>query len=173
MGKQDVGPQETITKEEFDAIDEEPTFDGDPEFFTYTKETTDAYYRDVNVEGTPTRYTKSPKLELKNSRYYSNLTVPGGTNYTENEILTPGIVPSIKGHGRFSTGNGIGWFRSDDQVYRTTPVPNETIREEMEREEREKSQAPTVRRVLEVQSDLFQKGRERVDLINSEYDPTA
>jgi hypothetical protein len=27
------------------------------------------------------------------SQYYSNLTVPGGTNYTENEIATPAITP--------------------------------------------------------------------------------
>lgn len=47
--------------------------------------------------------------------YYSNLTVPGGTNYTENEIATPAIIPSIKGHAQFSTSNGIGWFRSDDK----------------------------------------------------------
>jgi len=51
----------------------------------------------------------------KPTQHYSNLTVPGGTNYTENEIATPGIVPSIKGHAQFSTENGIGWFRSDDK----------------------------------------------------------
>lgn len=51
-----------------------------------------------------------------NSNYYSNLTVPGGTNYTENEISTPLITPSIKGHAQFSTDNGIGWFRSDDKI---------------------------------------------------------
>jgi hypothetical protein len=28
-------------------------------------------------------------LEYRNTQYYSNLTVPGGTNYTENEIATP------------------------------------------------------------------------------------
>ncbi len=48
--------------------------------------------------------------------YYSNLTVPGGTNYTENEISTPLITPSIKGHAQFATDNGIGWFRSDDKL---------------------------------------------------------
>lgn len=54
------------------------------------------------------------KIE-KPTQYYSNLTVPGGTNYTENEIATPAITPSIKGHAQFSTDNGIGWFRSDEQ----------------------------------------------------------
>ena len=51
-----------------------------------------------------------------NTQYYSNLTVPGGTNYTENEIATPAITPSIKGHAQFATDNGIGWFRSDDKL---------------------------------------------------------
>jgi len=56
-----------------------------------------------------------PKIIDRNSSHYSNLTVPGGTNYTENEIATPQIVPSIKGHAQFATDNGIGWFRSDDK----------------------------------------------------------
>jgi len=38
----------------------------------------------------------------KPTQYYSNLTVPGGTNYTENEITTPDITPNIKGHAQFS-----------------------------------------------------------------------
>lgn len=50
------------------------------------------------------------------SQHYSNLTVPGGTNYTENEILTPNITPSIKGHAQFATDKGIGWTRTDDRV---------------------------------------------------------
>jgi len=52
---------------------------------------------------------------IYNTQHYSNLTVPGGTNYTENEIRIPDIIPSIKGHAQFSTENGIGWFRSDDK----------------------------------------------------------
>lgn len=59
-----------------------------------------------------------------NTDYYSDLTVPGGTNYTENEIATPAITPSIKGHAQFATDQGIGWFRSDDKV-----VANEIIQE--------------------------------------------
>jgi hypothetical protein len=35
------------------------------------------------------------------TQHYSNLTVPGGTNYTENEIATPAITPNIKGHAQF------------------------------------------------------------------------
>jgi len=51
----------------------------------------------------------------KPTSHYSNLTVPGGINYTENEIATPAITPSIKGHAQFATDKGIGWFRSDDK----------------------------------------------------------
>lgn len=62
-------------------------------------------------------YTKAYRssIETNPTQHYSNLTVPGGTNYTENEIATPGITPSIKGHAQFATSNGIGWFRSDDK----------------------------------------------------------
>jgi len=52
----------------------------------------------------------------ENTDFYQNLSVPGGTNYTENEILTPEIIPSIKGHAQFATDNGIGWFRQDDRL---------------------------------------------------------
>lgn len=58
---------------------------------------------------------KEFKPSLENTQYYSNLTVPGGTNYTENEISTPAITPVIKGHAAFSTEHGAGWFRADDK----------------------------------------------------------
>lgn len=62
------------------------------------------------------------------TQHYANLTVPGGTNYTENEIATPAITPSIKGHAQFSTSNGIGWFRSDDkQNYNEQDKSNSTL----------------------------------------------
>ncbi len=51
-----------------------------------------------------------------NTSHYSNLTVPGGSNYSENEIATPGITPSIKGHAQFSTDKGIGWGRWDEPI---------------------------------------------------------
>lgn len=51
----------------------------------------------------------------KPTAHYANLTVQGGINYIENEIATPTITPSIKGHAQFATDNGIGWFRSDDK----------------------------------------------------------
>lgn len=52
----------------------------------------------------------------ENAQYYSNLTVPGGTNYTENEIATPAITPSIKGHAQFASDNGLMWSRTDERV---------------------------------------------------------
>jgi LysM repeat protein len=132
-----------------------------------------------------------------NTQYYSNLTVPGGTNYTEQEIATPAITPSIKGHAQFATDKGIGWFRSDEQsIKETGPIKYfvenafEDIQSELftNIEEAKKLQKKwsqdypelkfeivksstyisilsKTRRVLEVQSDLFQKGRDRENLI--------
>lgn len=98
-----------------------------------------------------------------NSSHYSNLTVPGGTNYTENEIKTPDITPSIKGHAQFSTDKGIGWFRSDDK--RIDDNTGKKVHDgagglvQLGIVTDKKT-----RRILEVQSDLFQKGRDRDDL---------
>jgi hypothetical protein len=93
------------------------------------------------------------------SQYYSNLTVPGGTNYTENEIATPAITPNIKGHAQFATDQGIGWFRSDEQGYQVAnPNPTSSKTEEVVSDGK-------TRRILEVQSDLFQKGRDKALLI--------
>jgi hypothetical protein len=118
-------------------------------------------------------------LRTKNAptQYYSNLTVPGGTNYTENEIATPAITPSIKGHAQFATDQGIGWFRSDDVLDKSgTPITKNTINHpelgEMEVDDYVvyPEQNTKTRRILEVQSDLFQKGRDKSDLINTGKD---
>ena len=107
------------------------------------------------------------------TQHYANMTVPGGTNYTENEISTPGITPSIKGHAQFSTSSGIGWFRSDEQVIKGKVYHQE-----------EDDYGPAIlqtydgtptktRRILEVQSDLFQKGRNKEQLVNKSIDPES
>ncbi len=119
-------------------------------------------------------------LEKKNNTdYYSNLTVPGGTNYTENEIAIPNIVPSIKGHAQFSTDNGIGWFRSDEQAPEKFESGEsnytKTTRTWFDKEGNKHSEIISdfpklkTRRILEVQSDLFQKGRDKTALIKG-YD---
>lgn len=69
-----------------------------------TKEAAEKYAKELNEQGIP------------NTQYYYNLTVPGGTNYTENEISTPLITPSIKGHAQFSTDNGLMWSRTDERI---------------------------------------------------------
>jgi hypothetical protein len=139
---------------------------------------------------------------------YSTLSVPGGANYTENDISTPLIEPSIKSHASFATNNSIGWFRSDERrineltnkgnwITSITEVPNEfyynngEIRIWKDRdgnwneesryiEEQDviwkynqslgntisKTEVTKTRRILELQSDLFQKGRGKKDLIN-------
>ena len=117
----------------------------------------DGYYTDGDfVEG----------KEGETTKYYSNLTVPGGTNYTENEIATPAITPSIKGHAQFATDKGIGWFRSDDEVKDGKYYPGGVFEGEMIGATTEGGTPTKTRRILEVQSDLFQKGRDNDDLIS-------
>lgn len=100
------------------------------------------------------RYAESKSGVLNQpSNTYKQLTVPGGSNYREVEISTPGIIPSIKGHADFSTNEGIGWFRTDTE--------NDGLGE------------TETRRILEVQSDLFQKGRDLKDVIEPEIDESS
>lgn len=73
-------------------------------------------YFDTREEAVTASNELNSNIIIKPTNYYENLTVPGGTNYTENEISTPLITPSIKGHAQFATDNGIGWFRSDEQA---------------------------------------------------------
>lgn len=137
------------------------------------------------------------------TQVYSNLTVPGGTNYTENELRTPAITPSIRGHAQFATANGIGWFRSDERGKVDSKKPMFWVmlnginqKEFFTKEEAEDfiklhsskrgykesdysiketssevfNESTKTRRILEVQSDLFQKGRDRKDLIGRDVD---
>lgn len=130
--------------------------------------------------------------ETTPTKYYANLTVPGGTNYTEQEISTPLIIPSIKGHAQFATDKGIGWFRSDAQTKQGTfknlnkefwdSKYNEYMRQglstaiaanradiDVSRKGVKTIGKPTkIRRILEVQSDLFQKGRGNENIIKLE-----
>lgn len=108
--------------------------------------------------------------ELQKPTYhYSNLTVPGGTNYTENEIKTPDIIPSIKGHAQFATDKGIGWFRSDEQLVNQRERKQDPTEDDFFNENNLfiGGENTKTRRILEVQSDLFQKGRDKKDLINN------
>ena len=122
-----------------------------------------------------------------NSKFYSNLTVPGGTNYTEQEIATPAITPSIKGHAQFATDNGIGWFRSDD-LAQDSIEKEKIIRKQYDELKPENItyeqyklfkgvesggivESSKTRRILEVQSDWGQKQRKSSEPdINIKYD---
>jgi len=119
----------------------------------------DNFYSYSDAINAKNEYNKS--REKIPTQYYSYLTVPGGTNYTENEIATQGIAPSIKGHARFSTDNGIGWFRSDDKTqtdFNTEPQFNPETAEWDYIDKVSKT-----RRILEVQSDWGQKQRKQSD----------
>lgn len=115
-------------------------------------------------------------VEEKPTQHYSSLTVPGGTNYRENEIATPAITPNIKGHAQFATDKGIGWFRSDEQVLgrkygNEKQVYNPNIEDiEFITPITVQGTATKTRRILEVQSDLFQKGRDKEQLIGIDFD---
>lgn len=104
--------------------------------------------------------------KLSPTQHYSNVSVPGGTNYTENNINTPDITPSIKGHAAFATDKSVGWFRSDEQVeIRTAKLENSDYPagfEDIGGKLISKGGISTkTRRILEIQSDLFQKGRDK------------
>ena len=138
-----------------------------------------------DVENERIKFTKDN--ENTPTSYYSNLTVPGGTNYTENEISTPLITPSIKGHAQFSTDKGIGWFRSDDattgdknknygeyeddalgSIYegfqeQGLDISFEEFKIEYKKQNSGKLLDTKTRRILEVQSDWGQKQRKQSD----------
>lgn len=114
----------------------------------------------------------------KPTSHYLSLNVKGGTNYRENEIKAPGIIPTIRGHAAFSTDEGIGWFRSDD---RSAPVIGEretgekvfdgydSKGNEIWKDDTESAfgKIPKTRRIIELQSDLFQKLREAPNLVGN------
>ena len=95
---------------------------------------------------------------------------------TNTKIVRKGaITPSIKGHAQFATDNGIGWFRSDEQTEKNTQQKEEYIEYDTEdgetlipitKQEYRGGKPTKTRRILEIQSDLFQKGRDRDNLVN-------
>jgi len=133
----------------------------------------DGYFYQKNEEGffkqlegkdnplIPISKSEYEENQGSNTQHYANLTVPGGTNYTENEIATPAITPSITGHAQFATENGIGWFRSDEAWYDKDLIPDPNYKDMFI------MKGSKTRRILEVQSDLFQKGRDKENLINT------
>lgn len=113
---------------------------------TYRKVDIDGslYFRDING-----RYYSIPHNPKIPTQHYSNLTVNEDFyennpdwEYREMRITTPLITPSIKGHAQFAEDNDIGWFRAWYNK-KTGEV-----------------------HVLEIQSDLFQKGRDKKDLVS-------
>lgn len=179
---------ESISKEDFekdallevvqsDQIDDEIV----EEIYKSKNEELVLYTKTVNYETDEViSYSKTTYKDRSNipTQYYSNLTVPGGTNYTENEISTPLITPSIKGHAQFATDKGIGWFRSDEQVNNAKLTLDYTNKDRFATEEDGPLAAPNkiyigdktkTRRILEVQSDLFQKWRNNFEFEGNKY----
>jgi len=139
----------------------------------YIVEEDDGAYISFNTRKEAETYLESKRYKNQQSTsYYSNLTVPGGTNYTENEISTPLITPNIKGHAQFSTDKGIGWFRSDTKVNNATITTDEepdlSTGEPRTKRNTIGGNITKDRRILEIQSDLFQKGRDYKSLTGKE-----
>ena len=123
---------------------------------------------------------KNQKRQGTPTQYHSNLTVPGGTNYTENALRTPGIQNYKSAGGGYhdnefneSRGDMIGWFRSDEQVLNGKPEVNIEIGESGIEYEHPMfptkgtigGEATKTRRVLEMQS-FFQKVRDTNFLVS-------
>lgn len=115
----------------------------------YKPETGNKYFKN-NQEISEDEFIKANNEYINSSptQYYSNLTVNEDFyknnpdwEYKEQRLTTPLIIPSIKGHAQFAENNDIGWFRAWYNK-KTGEV-----------------------HVLEVQSDLFQKGRDKSMLV--------
>lgn len=113
----------------------------------------------------------------KNTEHYSNLTVPGGTNYTENAIRILGIVNVVSAGGSYhdgdfnqSRGDMAGWFRSDEQVGEKEEIWEDIDDWTGKRKDFKelKLHGSKTRRILEVQS-FFQKVREQNNLVGDEF----
>lgn len=205
---------ETATDQEFEFYDNERDWQlGDPKPYGEFPYIVMSRYDGKTIKGYNTPEEAKAEAARLNaettipSQHYVKLTVPGGVNYTENEIRTPDITPSIKGHAQFSTDKGIGWFRSDDRFLsndkiKLSDLDNNFVNLEIEEFVRNaeprkgelawkisymspskgmqieifdnksdaedlynnmmniiKTNTSKTRRILEVQSDLFQKGR--------------
>jgi type VI protein secretion system component Hcp len=170
VGSRKISSYTKIKKAEYDAINvTEEIFNGEhPENTLYVKKDRNKfYYRRHNIKSNRNGYFTEEK---EFPQIYSNLTVPGGINYRENEIKTPLITPSIKGHAAFSTDNGIGWFRSDEEGIDLEETRVWSGRRQDAAKVINVGTSTGTRRILEIQSDLFQKGRDLQDLtIQKEY----
>ena len=112
--------------QDYEMVDVTGEGDFQPQEFIPDTDWIEEYDEDGNIISVKEVLSEKGKKQIeerenrrKPTQHYSYLTVPGGTNYTENEIATPAIVPSIKGHAAFSTDSGIGWGRWDEKVQYT------------------------------------------------------
>lgn len=129
-------------------------FDQEQEKYTITDDSGVVHYFVNKPDAVKFQKELERKLDRPTS-YYSNLSAPGNTGinkyegnpdweYQELEFKTPLITPSIKGHAQFATDNGIGWARV--WYNKKTGVVE----------------------IQEIQSDLFQKGRNK-EVISGQY----
>lgn len=137
------------TKTNEDSFRLENELEGAPDFFRKDGK----FY--VRYEGSEKEEITKEEFELRagvgfNTEHYKNLSANDEYRnnpdwaYEELEISIPNITPTIKGHAEFSTENGIGWAR----VWSNKKTGEVHIQE--------------------IQSDLFQKGRDLKNLVKSD-----
>lgn len=106
--KENIQKGITDTNEEFDEI---PPYEKNGKY--YATDGIDEF------EITKEQYDKFFESPLQNTQYYSNLTVPGGTNgsYREVNIESP-LITLPKSHAQFNTEHTLMFSRMDDvQTY--------------------------------------------------------
>lgn len=79
------------------------------------------------------------------SENYNSLSAEGGNNYSEHDIVIDSIVPVKTSHLDHTSPNSVGWFRIDNST-----------------------DSPSIRRIQEMQSDLFQKVKDGIYTDNVE-----
>lgn len=190
-----LSKQEDITEEEYNNINvpeeiEQSIGDGT----SYNKNAGGITYRKIVYNNGIITYKKLIG-DYKPTQIYQDYSVQGGTNYKEFDIRTPSVEPAIKSHAEFASQESIGWYRADEVV----KIPNLTEEENKrylelvniiedtnrnfpetskqkeefdrlnEKRNNKKEEGSNIRRILEFQSDLFQKGRGKRVLTQGVY----
>lgn len=126
-------------------------------------------YTDIDSRGLFSEDDADAKLQQPVlTNIYGNLTVPGGVEYVESRVVTPGITPDIRGHAQFAEDEDIGWFRSDVQAEGAELVEYDDDKKQRTVQQTRGGVATKTRRILEIQSDVFQKGRSRDVLVGGD-----
>jgi hypothetical protein len=114
-----------------------PKFNTKEEAEIYRKELVNSKIESDKIE---LQKIKDFKPTLKNTKYYSNLTVPGGTNYTEKAIKLKGVKLRQGSEGVYhenefnnSEGDMLAWSRQDELSTDTSIVRIQEIQSRLQK----------------------------------------